>query len=52
LVQKGGTVHPTAGRWERRIRSHLGGREGWSGSLNEGQTIGYEEVSNRGKTSA
>jgi cold shock protein len=45
-----GFIQPQRGG--KDVRSHLGCREGRLPGLNEGQTVEYEEVSNRGKTSA
>ena len=49
---KGLRLHPASGRWQGRF-VHISAveRAGLSG-LNEGQAIEYEEVSDRGKTSA
>jgi len=45
-------VYSAARRRQRRVRPYLGGREGRPVTLNEGQQVQYEEVANKGKTSA
>jgi cold shock protein len=46
-------VHSAPGRWRQDVFVHISAveRAGLS-TLNEGQVVEYEEVSNRGKTSA
>jgi hypothetical protein len=45
-------VHSAARRRQGRFRPYFGGREAGLSTLNEGQQVQYEEVANKGKTSA
>jgi hypothetical protein len=45
-------IYSAARRRKRCVCPHLGCRESWPQRLNEGQAIEYEEVTNKGKTSA
>jgi len=51
-LDEGLWTHSTQGRRQRRVRPYLRCRTSGLSSLNEGQTIEYEIVSNRGKESA
>jgi hypothetical protein len=44
-------IHPAQQRWQGRFRSHFGSWRLVFRRL-EGQTVEYEEIANRGKTSA
>ena len=45
-------IYSTGGWWERRVRSHLSREKAGLNTLNEGQSVEYDEVPNKGKTSA